>query len=146
LPSPGLVPRLVAPPLRLVDGRVTATPPGDRLPPVLERALSGLAEDLAEAPFAAPTAGRLGALGLDRRAIGAASRAGRLLDLGDGIVLLPGADRLAAAWLAGLEQPFTTSEARQRLATTRRVVLPLLAHLDRTGLTTRHADDRRSLR
>ena len=146
LPSPGLVPRLVAHPLRVVDGRVTAGPPGAGLPPQLEEALATLERDLVEAPFSAPTADRLAELGLDHRSVGAAARAGRLLDLGAGIVLLAGADLAAVQRLAGLPQPFTTSEARQRLQTTRRVVLPLLAHLDRSGFTVRHEDDRRSLR
>ena len=39
--------------------------------------------------------------------------------------------------------PFTASEARSRLGTSRRVVLPLLEHLDRVGLTRRLPDDRR---
>ena len=73
----------------------------------------------------------------------AAVRAGRLLRLADGIVLLPGADRSAAARLASLPQPFTTSQARVELGTSRRVALPLLAHLDRLGLTRRLPDDRR---
>jgi selenocysteine-specific elongation factor len=146
LPSPDLVADLVAEPLRLVDGRVTATAARAGLPGPLEESLARLAEDLAEAPFAAPTADRLSELGLDRRSVGAAAKAGRLLDLGAGIVLLPDADRLAAQWLAELPQPFTTSEARQRLGTSRRVALPLLAHLDRVGRTLRHPDDRRSVR
>jgi selenocysteine-specific elongation factor len=100
---------------------------------------------LSGAPFAAPTADRLRELQLDSRAVAAAARAGRLLRVADGIVLLPGADRLAASWLVELPQPFTTSEARVRLGTSRRVVLPLLDHLDRHGLTRRLADDRRTL-
>jgi selenocysteine-specific elongation factor len=75
----------------------------------------------------------------------AAVRAGRLLHLGDGIVLGPGADDLAVRMLDELPQPFTTSDARSRLGTTRRVVLPLLGLLDRQGRTRRHADDRRSV-
>src|SRR5690606_37209885 len=102
--------------------------------------------DLAGAPFVAPTADRMRELGLHRKAIAVASRADRLLDLGEGIVLLPGADALAVGWLGELSQPFTTSQARVRLGTSRRVVLPLLAHLDRRGLTVRHEDDRRSVR
>ena len=39
--------------------------------------------------------------------------------------------------LATLAQPFTTSEARQALGTTRRVVIPLLEHLDTRGWTRR---------
>jgi selenocysteine-specific elongation factor len=84
-------------------------------------------------------------LGLDQRAVAAAAKAGRLVRVAPGIVLLPGADRTAAAWLSELPQPFTASEARTRLGTTRRVVLPLLDHLDRAGLTRRHPDDRRSV-
>ncbi|CCH80336.1 hypothetical protein BN12_880009 [Nostocoides japonicum T1-X7] len=39
--------------------------------------------------------------------------------------------------LAGLDQPFTTSAARQALDTTRRVVIPLLEHLDTLRWTRR---------
>ena len=60
-------------------------------------------------------------------------------------MLLPGAEELAARWLAELPQPFTTSEARVRLRTSRRVVLPLLGYLDRVGLTRRFPDDRREV-
>jgi selenocysteine-specific elongation factor len=48
--------------------------------------------------------------------------------------------------LATLPQPFTTAEARQALGTTRRVAIPLLEYLDRTGITQRLPDDRRRLR
>jgi len=75
-----------------------------------------------------------------------AARAGALLRVGPGIVLLSGADDEAVRRLAALPQPFTTSEARQALGTTRRVALPLLDHLDRRGLTLRLPDDRRRLR
>jgi selenocysteine-specific elongation factor len=74
------------------------------------------------------------------------ARAGHVLRLADAVVLLPGADDRAVTVLRGLPQPFTVSEARAALQTTRRVVLPLLAHLDRTGRTTRLADDRRRVR
>ena len=47
--------------------------------------------------------------------------------------------------LAQLPQPFTASEARAALGTSRRVVLPLLDHLDRARLTRRLPDDRRTL-
>ena len=39
--------------------------------------------------------------------------------------------------LARLPQPFTLSEARRALGTTRRVAVPLLEHLDRRGWTRR---------
>jgi selenocysteine-specific elongation factor len=145
LPSVEVTTGLVEAPLRIADGRVTATAPGVSLPAALEHSLTLLALALTDTPFAAPHAHQLAELGLDRPSVAAAAKAGRLLDLGTGGVLLPGADRLAAEWLADLPQPFTTSEARQRLDTSRRVVLPLLAHLDRVRLTRRHEDDRRSV-
>ena len=53
------------------------------------------------------------------------------------VVLLPTGPAQAMRVLAGLPQPFTTSEARQALGTTRRVAVPLLEHLDRRGWTVR---------
>jgi selenocysteine-specific elongation factor len=73
-------------------------------------------------------------------------RGGHLLRVGEDVVLLPGADLLALELLRDLPQPFTTSEARRALGTSRRVALPLLGHLDRTSRTVRLADDRRRLR
>ena len=145
LPTPELLTSALRPPLTLRDGRVVAGEAAPALPEPVERALAELERDLADAPFAAPTADRLTELGLDERRCAAAARAGRLLRVAPGIVLLPGADRLAADWLAELPQPFTTSQARQRLGTSRRVVLPLLDHLDRARLTRRLPDDRRQV-
>jgi selenocysteine-specific elongation factor len=142
LPSPELVTAVLREPLHLHGGRVLASG-DDGLPGELEQALADLADDLTSNPFGAPTADRLRELGLDPTRTAAAAKAGRLLRLAPGIVLLPGADNRAVEQLSGLPQPFTTSEARSRLATTRRVVLPLLEHLDRVGLTRRLPDDRR---
>ena len=47
------------------------------------------------------------------------------------------------AVLAALPQPFTTSQARQALGSTRRVVIPLLEHLDGRGWTERLDTDHR---
>ena len=58
----------------------------------------------------------------------------------------PGAAAEAARALAVLPQPFTAAEARQALGTTRRVAIPLLEYLDRSGVTQRLPDDRRRLR
>jgi selenocysteine-specific elongation factor len=54
------------------------------------------------------------------------------------IVFAAEAIQRAAEILSGLEAetgPFTASEARARLGTTRRFVIPLLEHLVRVGLT-----------
>jgi selenocysteine-specific elongation factor len=88
-------------------------------------------------PFHAPEADELSALRLGARELAAAERAGRVLRLRDGVVLLPTAPALAMRELARLEQPFTTSQARQALGTTRRVAIPLLEHLDARGWTRR---------
>jgi selenocysteine-specific elongation factor len=53
------------------------------------------------------------------------------------VVLLPGSDYRAVDVLATLPEEFTLSEARQALGTTRRVVLPLLELLAKTGRTSR---------
>lgn len=144
LPDRALVDALATTPgrrlLRRDHGRLygdTAT--GPALPPAVET----LRAELAETPFRAPDANRLAELGLHRKALAAAVTAGALLRVGDGIVLLPGADERAAAVLRELPQPFTTSEARRALDTTRRVAVPLLEHLDAHGHTERVDDQRR---
>jgi selenocysteine-specific elongation factor len=145
VPHAAVVTALVAPPLGVRDGRVvdlTAPPP---LPVAVARAVAALTADLRSAPFQAPDADRLAALGLGTRELAAAERAGVLLRVADGVVLLPGADVRAAAALAALTQPFTLSEARQALDTSRRVAVPLLELLDRRRLTRRLPDDRRTV-
>ncbi|WP_413452071.1 SelB C-terminal domain-containing protein [Georgenia phoenicis] len=142
LPTAELAAAVVREPLRVEAGRVL--PAGaDGVAPDVRAAVSALRERLAGSPFAAPAADELPALGLSPKVQGAAVRAGLLLCPAQGVVLLPGADDLAAERLAELPQPFTVSEARGHLGTSRRVVLPLLAHLDRTGRTRRLPDDRR---
>ncbi len=144
LPDRRLVEALTVAPLRLDGGRVHASA-GSALPATVGRAVRRLQSDLEEHPFRAPEAQRLAELGLTGRALGAAVRAGALLKLADGVVLLPGADGEAARVLAGLPQPFTVSEARRALDTSRRVAIPLLELLDRSGLTARADDARRTV-
>ena len=112
--------------------------PGSRhnLGPI-ESAIVQLERRLSAAAFHAPEADELAALGLGARELAAAERTGRLLRLRDGVVLLPTAPALAMRTLAGLAQPFTTSQARQALDTTRRIAVPLLEHLDSRGWTKR---------
>lgn len=102
-----------------------------------ETAIAELIERLQDNPFHAPEADDLTALHLGVRELAAAERAGRLLRLRDGVVLLPTAPALAMRELARVNQPFTTSEARQALGTTRRVAIPLLEYLDSRGWTRR---------
>ncbi|MGI5153938.1 selenocysteine-specific translation elongation factor [Microbispora sp. CA-102843] len=141
LPDRRLVTALVRPPLTVADGRITTTgrvvAGAAGLPATVARAVRALLDDLAKAPFQAPEAGRLAALGLGPRELAAAVRAGVLVRVAEGVVLAPGADARAAAVLARLPQPFTVSQARSALGTSRRVAVPLLEHLDRKGLTER---------
>jgi selenocysteine-specific elongation factor len=123
-----------------------ARPAPPALPPAVAAAVQGVLDGLAAAPFSAPDADRLRELGLDARAAAAAERAGLLFRLPGNIVLGAGAPAQAARVLARLQQPFTAAEARQALQTTRRVVIPLLELLDRTGITRRLPDDRRIMR
>jgi len=120
--------------------------PAASLPPRVASAVQTVLDDLAGAPFAAPDGERLRELGLDARALAAAARAGLLLRIADVIVLAPGADKEAARVLAELPQPFTTSQARQALGTSRRVAIPLLEYLDRARITERLPGDLRRLR
>ena len=100
-----------------------------------EKAVAELEQRLRAEPFAAPEAADLKEWGLGPKELAAAERAGRLLRLAKGVVLLPSAPREALSVVTQLEQPFTLSAARQALGTTRRVAIPLLEHLDATGAT-----------
>ncbi|GGQ61310.1 selenocysteine-specific translation elongation factor [Couchioplanes azureus] len=141
LPERSLVEALVAPPLALRSGRVSAGPAG--VPGELAAAV-GRAFDPGR-PFAAPETHRLAELGLGARQLAAAARAGLVVVLAENVVLPVDAPERAVGVLAGLAQPFTLSEARRALDTTRRVAVPLLGLLDRTGATHRLSDDRRTV-
>jgi selenocysteine-specific elongation factor len=145
LPTTRLLPALLAPPLTARAGRIVHTGTDPALPEPLARAVAQLTRDLQAAPFAAPDAPRLAELGLGPRELAAAARVGLLLQLTDGVVLLPGADDHAAGLLAELPQPFTVADARQILRTTRRVAVPLLEHLDAQRLTRKLPDGRREI-
>ncbi|AKT52917.1 translation elongation factor [Arsenicicoccus sp. oral taxon 190] len=118
------------------EGRVSRPGTTPSLGPA-EAGLRALEQQLADSPFAAPERGQLDAWGLGARQLAAAEAAGRVVRLVDDIVLLPTGPARAMRELARLEQPFTTSAARQALGTTRRVVIPLLEHLDARGWTRR---------
>ncbi len=131
--------------LLLRDGQVRRPGTEATLPPAVEKAVRAVEDDLAAEPFAAPEAARLAELGLGTRELAAAVRAGRLLRVTDTVVLLPTAPDQARRTLAALDQPFTLSQARVALGTTRRVAVPLLELLDERGVTDRLPDSRRRL-
>ena len=139
LPDPALLVPLVATSgeLELADGQVRRKGRGKVLDPALATALQPVLERLAVSPFDAPSAGELVASGLHARRLAAAAATGVVLMLDGDIVVAPDAPARAAELLARLPQPFTMSEARQSLTTSRRVAVPLLEHLDRAGITRR---------
>jgi len=144
LPDRALVTALVTPPLVAREGRISSGAPGG-LPAPIARAVDQVRTELAGQPFRAPDSERLAALGLGPKEIGAAVRAGALVRIAEGVVLLPDALDAAVPVLAKLSAPFTMAQAREALGTTRRVAVPLLELLDRRGVTRRLPDDTRVL-
>ncbi|MGH4027170.1 MAG: SelB C-terminal domain-containing protein, partial [Pseudonocardiaceae bacterium] len=134
-PGTGPAGEEAAEPLTVVDGRVHAGAPSAGLPGTVQGAVDELRAELAARPFAAPDTHRLTELGLGPKQLAAAVRAGELLKVADGIYLAPGADDAAAARLAELPSPFTLSQARQALDTTRRVAVPIMEMLARRGIS-----------
>lgn len=129
--------------LEVGDGVVR--PPGAGLPARVDKAVRTVEEWLAEDPFRAPEADELAELRLGPRELAAAVRAGRLQRIADGIVLGPDAFERARQILAALPQPFTVSDARRALRTTRRVAVPLLEQLDARRITRRASDSSRTV-
>ncbi|ASU78721.1 selenocysteine-specific translation elongation factor [Actinopolyspora erythraea] len=142
LPHPSLLPLVLDSPrttgVTATGGRLRLR--GPELSEHVREGVAALRERLAERPFEAPTAGELRRLELDTEHLGAASRAGELLRVAEGIYLLPGALRQARDLLARLPEPFTPSQAREVLGTSRRVAVPLLERLAREGYTRRLPD------
>jgi selenocysteine-specific elongation factor len=148
LPDDALVDIIVRDtPSLLIDGagvrRRDATPTA---PAGIERELDALVERLTAAPFDAPDAAALAATGLTERYLALAVRDGRLVRVAAGIYLRPAAMDEAVTRLAAIEQPFTLSQARIALGTTRRTAVPLMELLDRTRRTVRIDGDRRAVR
>ena len=144
LPAAELVPALLdGTGLQVVDGLVRS--PGAGLPPRVDKAVRTVEEWLAAEPFRAPEADELAELKLGARELAAAVRAGRLSRIADGVVLGPDAFDRAAGILATLPHPFTVSEARRALRTTRRVAVPLLEKLDALGVTRRGGEGTRTM-
>ncbi|MGH3549517.1 MAG: selenocysteine-specific translation elongation factor [Pseudonocardiaceae bacterium] len=135
MPDARLVELLVGSQLTLRKGRVHLTGSVSGLPEAVRTVISALRAELAQRPFAAPAAHRLTELGLGAKQLAAAVRAGELLKIANGIYLAPGADDEAIDRLRELPSPFTLSQARQALDTTRRVTVPIMELLARRGIS-----------
>ena len=140
VPDSRLVARLVATQsaLQVTNGLVRRRDVEIDLSPIAH-----LLEQLAKDPLAAPDGDEVRRL--DRGSLARGVRAGRLLEVGRGIYVAADAPARAVERLAEVDQPFTVSAATQALASTRRVVVPLLEHLDATRKTRRMPDGTRFL-
>ncbi|HLS02659.1 MAG TPA: SelB C-terminal domain-containing protein, partial [Beutenbergiaceae bacterium] len=143
VPTGVVVSELLDPRLRVVDGKITSR--SVQLSARVERALGRWAEGYRDAPFQAPTVEELRSWGLSEKDLAAAARLKRVFLPAAGVVLSPRTPRLALEVLRGLPQPFTTSQARQALGTSRRVAIPLLEFFDRARITRRLPDNRREI-
>ena len=137
----------------MAEGRLVADGPAVRLPGHAERldpAQQALV-DRVERAAGAVGVGLLGEaalaeLGADRKATALLVRIGVLVRVAPGGYLgrsaLEGAvETLRRSFPDG--RPFAATEAKEALGTTRRTAIPLLEHLDRTGVTVRQGDLRR---
>ena len=135
MPDARLIELLLGSRLILHEGRVHIAGPVSGLPDAVRSAIATLRADLAQRPFAAPGAHRLAELGLGAKQLAAAVRADELLKIANGIYLAPGAEDAAVERLRTLPGPFTLSQARQALDTTRRVAVPIMELLARRGIS-----------
>jgi selenocysteine-specific elongation factor len=142
-----VVEALVARGRLLADGPTLRLPGhGVRLDPA-QRALRARVEAaLDEAGVGLLGEAALAQLGADRRATALLVRLGVLVPIAPGGYLGRPALEEAVATLRRRfpgGRPFAATEAKEALGTTRRTVIPLLEHLDRTGVTVRQGDLRR---
>jgi selenocysteine-specific elongation factor len=145
LPDVRLVTALLSPPWQVRSGMIVDAQAPDTLAPAVRAAVEALQARWGGNGFAVPTEEDLAALGLHTAEIALAARAGRLVRLAPDVVLLPDTVARAVDVLAGLPQPFTVSQAREALGTTRKVVVPLLEHLAGRGRTLRTPDGHHSV-
>jgi selenocysteine-specific elongation factor len=134
-------------------GRLVADGPVVRLPGHAERldpAQLALRERVEQAVDEAGVGllgdAALAELGADRKATALLVRTGVLVAVGPGgylgrSTLERAVETLRRSFPDG--RPFAATEAKEALGTTRRTAIPLLEHLDRTGVTVRHGDLRR---
>jgi selenocysteine-specific elongation factor len=145
--GPEVVEALVADGRLVADGPALRSPGyGARLDPAQRALLDRVESALGQTGVGLLGEAALRELGADRKATALLVRLGVLVAVAPGGYL--GSSTLEAA-VATLRRsfpggrPFAATEAREALGTTRRTAIPLLEHLDRTGVTVRTGDLRR---
>jgi selenocysteine-specific elongation factor len=131
----------------VADGPVLRRPGhGVRLDPAQQALRARVEAALEEAGVGLLSEAALRELGADRKATALLVRLGVLVVIAPGGWLGRTALEEAVATLRRSfpgGRPFSAGEAREALGTTRRTAIPLLEHLDRTGITVRQGDRRR---
>jgi selenocysteine-specific elongation factor len=131
----------------LPDGPAVRLPEhGVRLDPRQRAVRARIETALAEGGTSVLGEADLARLGADRRLIAALVRQGVLVAVAPGLylgrtVLERAVNTLRRAFPDG--HTFTASEAKEALGTTRKTAIPLLEHLDRSGITLRFGNKRR---
>ena len=115
------------------------------LPPHLQRTGAELRAALAAKPFDPPSRKELAKTAAAAEALRFLAQTGEVVLCGNEVVLGAAAfAKMKAQVTTALRaRPATTSELRELLGTSRRVLIPFLEHLDKTGLTLREGDRRR---
>jgi selenocysteine-specific elongation factor len=145
LPDLRLVTALLPAELAIRNGMIVPAEAPDTLAPAVRDALEALDRRYPGREFAVPTEPELASLGLGKAELSAAGRAGRLVRLLPDVVLPAAVVDYAVTVLSGLAQPFTVSEARETLGTSRKVIVPLLEYLATQGRTRRAPDGRHAV-
>jgi selenocysteine-specific elongation factor len=137
----------------VADGRLVADGPvlrlpghGVRLDPAQQAVRDRVEGAVAAGGVEVLTQGALAELGADRRMTSVLVRLGVLVAIEPGLYLGRSAleravEELRRAFPGG--RRFAATEAKEALGTTRRTAIPLLEHLDRSGVTVRLGDLRR---
>ncbi|MDQ3622209.1 MAG: SelB C-terminal domain-containing protein, partial [Verrucomicrobiota bacterium] len=115
------------------------------LPPHLRAAGDKLRVVLAAKPLEPPSRKELAADPAAHQALRFLIQTGEAVEVGPELVLLAESFARARESVRAFLRAHTSatvSELRQALATNRRVIVPLLEHLDRTGVTLRQGDQR----
>jgi len=115
------------------------------LPPHLEAAAARLRAALGAKPFDPPSRKELAPDSTTHQALNFLLQSGEAIELGGEVVMLAQHFARATEIVTGLLSqtgPATVSEIRQAIGSSRRVVVPLLERLDRSGVTRREGDSR----
>jgi selenocysteine-specific elongation factor len=131
----------------LLDGPAVRLPEhGVRLDPRQQAVRARIETALVEGGTAVLSEADLAQLGADRRLIAALVRQGVLVAVAPGLYLGRTVLERAVGILRGTftdGRTFTASEAKEALGTSRKTAIPLLEHLDRSGITLRFGNERR---